>query len=167
MKYIHFETHGFLYIHRIVWTNSMKRLFSLVEQCYKHKEPMLLIGETGCGKTTVCQLLAMIHGQSLHILNCHQHTETADFLGVCVTMFSSITVLCDILAQLIADLFQGFRPVRERDNISLKFELTVNRLNASHILFEHHQDKVSAFMLSVIKTSVSLPLGRIVDLTSD
>mgnify|MGYP000550670216 CR=1 FL=1 len=98
LKRIHIETHGFLSFHRIVWTNSMKRLFSLVEHCYKHKEPMLLIGETGCGKTTVCQLLAMIHGQSLHILNCHQHTETADFLGVCVTMFSSITVLCDILA---------------------------------------------------------------------
>lgn len=44
-------------------------------------EPMLLVGETGTGKTTVCQLAAAARGQPLHMLNCNQHTETADFLG--------------------------------------------------------------------------------------
>jgi midasin len=29
----------------------------------------------------VCQLLALLRGQKLRILNCHQHTETGDFLG--------------------------------------------------------------------------------------
>ena len=42
---------------------------------------MLLIGETGAGKTTVCQLLSLLKSQRLVILNCHAHTETADFLG--------------------------------------------------------------------------------------
>lgn len=46
-----------------------------------HREPALLVGETGCGKTSVCQLLALLRGQKLRILNCHQHTETGDFLG--------------------------------------------------------------------------------------
>ncbi len=41
----------------------------------------MLVGETGTGKTTVCQLLALMRGQRLHILNCNQHTETSDFLG--------------------------------------------------------------------------------------
>ena len=36
----------------IVWTKSMKRLFTLVSHCIEHKEPVLLVGETGCGKTT-------------------------------------------------------------------------------------------------------------------
>jgi len=53
----------------------------LVEACVEHKEPALLVGETGCGKTTVVQILAMIHGQKLRVLNCHQHTETGDFIG--------------------------------------------------------------------------------------
>lgn len=35
----------------------------------------------GTGKTTVCQLLALMRGQHLHILNCNQHTEASDFLG--------------------------------------------------------------------------------------
>jgi midasin len=29
----------------------------------------------------VCQLLALMRGQRLHIINCNQHTETSDFLG--------------------------------------------------------------------------------------
>ncbi len=53
---------------------------------------MLLVGETGTGKTTVCQLLALMRGQRLHVLNCNRHTETADFLG-------------------------GFRPSRHREQV--------------------------------------------------
>lgn len=60
----------------------MRRLYFLVERCYRVKEPVLLVGETGAGKTTVCQLLSIIMGSQLHILNCHQYTETSDFLGV-------------------------------------------------------------------------------------
>ena len=33
----------------IVWTNSMKRLFSLTSLCLDFLEPVLLVGETGCG----------------------------------------------------------------------------------------------------------------------
>lgn len=41
----------------VVWTGAMKRLFSLVFNCIQHNEPVLLVGETGCGKTTVCQVI--------------------------------------------------------------------------------------------------------------
>lgn len=39
------------------------------------------MGETGTGKTSVCQLLALMRATHLHVLNCNQHTETSDFLG--------------------------------------------------------------------------------------
>src|SRR5690242_19816415 len=39
------------------------------------------VGETGTGKTTVCQLYSVLLARKLCILNCHQNTETADFLG--------------------------------------------------------------------------------------
>ncbi|KNC81071.1 hypothetical protein SARC_06594 [Sphaeroforma arctica JP610] len=74
----------------IVATQSMLRLITLVQRCLQFKEPVLLVGETGCGKTTVFQLLTAIQGQLLRTVNCHQHTETADFIG-------------------------GLRPVRGRD----------------------------------------------------
>ncbi|CAG8485903.1 6023_t:CDS:10 [Diversispora eburnea] len=65
----------------IVWTKAMKRLFTLVVQCLRFNEPVLLVGDTGSGKTTVCQILAKSKEKELIIVNCHHSTETADLLG--------------------------------------------------------------------------------------
>jgi midasin len=65
----------------VVWTSAMRRLFVLVAHALRNNEPVLLIGETGCGKTTVCQLLADEYKNQLHILNAHQNTETGDLIG--------------------------------------------------------------------------------------
>ncbi|KAJ9076840.1 AAA ATPase midasin [Entomophthora muscae] len=65
----------------IAWTKAMQRLFSLVAACLRNHESVLLVGSTGCGKTTVCQMLASALGQTLRIVNCHQNTETSDLLG--------------------------------------------------------------------------------------
>ncbi|KAI9166729.1 Midasin [Paramyrothecium foliicola] len=65
----------------VVWTHAMRRLYVLVSRALKNNEPVLLVGETGCGKTTVCQLLAEATGKELHIVNAHQNTETGDLIG--------------------------------------------------------------------------------------
>ncbi|BFG04951.1 midasin [Drosophila madeirensis] len=65
----------------IVWTRNMTRMAVLTAKALEFDEPVLLVGPTGCGKTTVCQLLASIADVQLRILNCHMHTEGADFLG--------------------------------------------------------------------------------------
>ena len=56
----------------VALTASMRRLLRLVGECVANKEPVLLVGETGCGKTTVCQLQALMKGQELHVCNLHQ-----------------------------------------------------------------------------------------------
>ncbi|KAK3722115.1 AAA ATPase midasin [Vermiconidia calcicola] len=65
----------------IVWTKAMRRLYVLVSQATQNNEPVLLVGETGCGKTTVCQMLADALGTTLHTVNAHQNTETGDIIG--------------------------------------------------------------------------------------
>lgn len=67
--------------HGVVWTKAMRRLYVLVSRAIANNEPVLLVGETGCGKTTVCQMLAMALGQELHSVNAHQNTETGDLIG--------------------------------------------------------------------------------------
>ncbi|KZF21610.1 midasin [Xylona heveae TC161] len=67
--------------HGVVWTRAMRRLYVLVQRALASNEPVLLVGETGCGKTTVCQLLAEAAGKKLHIVNAHQNTETGDLIG--------------------------------------------------------------------------------------
>ncbi|XP_019393298.1 PREDICTED: midasin isoform X2 [Crocodylus porosus] len=75
----------------IVWTQGMRRLAVLVGRALEFGEPVLLVGETGCGKTTVCQIFAALANQKLYSVNCHLHMETSDFLG-------------------------GLRPIRQRSN---------------------------------------------------
>ncbi|CAN3377160.1 hypothetical protein DIURU_003588 [Diutina rugosa] len=65
----------------VVWTKAMRRLAVLVEQSIKYHEPLLLVGETGCGKTTVCQVVAQVMGRQLVTVNAHQNTEVGDLLG--------------------------------------------------------------------------------------
>ncbi|KAD4889375.1 hypothetical protein E3N88_21448 [Mikania micrantha] len=103
----------------MVWTESLRRLYFLVERCYRLREPVLLVGETGGGKTTVCQLLSIVLGSKLHILNCHQYTETSDFLG-------------------------GFYPIRERSEVALDFKILCGQLLQSKA-FKHfpHDTKIS------------------------
>lgn len=65
-----------------VWTPSAKRLALLSGLAYTFNEPFLLVGDTGLGKTTICQILSRMSSKSkLHIINCHMHSEAADFLG--------------------------------------------------------------------------------------
>lgn len=65
----------------VVWTHNMRRMAVLTGKALEFNEPVLLVGPTGCGKTTICQILADIVQKELRILNCHMHTEGADFLG--------------------------------------------------------------------------------------
>jgi midasin (ATPase involved in ribosome maturation) len=62
-----------------------------VGRCLEHKEPVLLVGETGCGKTTVCQLYAALLNRKLHMLNCHQVTSL-----VCLKFFILFFVVSNV-----------------------------------------------------------------------
>ncbi|KAI6016225.1 hypothetical protein EDC04DRAFT_2881627 [Pisolithus marmoratus] len=66
---------------QVIWTYAMRRLFVLVARALRFNEPVLLVGETGSGKTSICQLYAEVTSRHLHTLSCHQNTETADVIG--------------------------------------------------------------------------------------
>ncbi|PYH91361.1 midasin [Aspergillus ellipticus CBS 707.79] len=65
----------------VVWTKAMRRLFVLVSTALENNEPVLLVGETGCGKTQLCQAVAEICKKQLLIVNAHVNLETGDLIG--------------------------------------------------------------------------------------
>lgn len=77
-KILHSNIPGFGHV---VWTYHMLKMAVLVMKSCQFKEPVLLVGETGGGKTTVCQVIAAMNEQTMRSVNCHMHTESSDFLG--------------------------------------------------------------------------------------
>ncbi|VDP20601.1 unnamed protein product [Soboliphyme baturini] len=69
------------HLRHIVWTKNLRRMAVLLSQALMYDEPVLLIGDTGCGKTTLCQIYAALTQRTLHVVNCHLSTEAADFVG--------------------------------------------------------------------------------------
>ena len=84
----------------IAWTKSIRRAFILIVEALKRNEPVLLIGETGSGKTTICQVIAEIMGRRLNIVNAHQNLETGDLIGT-QRPLRNRTLLEDSLKQAI------------------------------------------------------------------
>ncbi|OII75562.1 MDN1 midasin [Cryptosporidium ubiquitum] len=64
-----------------VLTDSFKRMLTLVNDCIVFNEPVILVGSTGCGKTSIFQLLSTLYKKQLYIVNCHQQIEASDMLG--------------------------------------------------------------------------------------
>lgn len=110
-------------LEKISVTKSLRRLFSLVGRCLQHQEPVLLVGETGCGKTTVCQLYSLLLNQRLHVLNCHQHTETSDFLGCLRPVRGKEKIVQDLQSALLETLTAASAGDDERVRAYTEMEL--------------------------------------------
>lgn len=97
-------SHSLVEFSHLVWTDELVQMAVLVYRAVQFNEPVLLVGNTGyvfwikeinvvtkahihvfdvrrCGKTTLCQFLACLLRRQLFTINCHLHTEAADFLG--------------------------------------------------------------------------------------
>lgn len=61
-----------------VLTSSTRRSLTLIARAAKFNEPVLLIGNTGSGKTSLCE---MVSNYQLLTVQCHQNTESSDFIG--------------------------------------------------------------------------------------
>ncbi|GCB61475.1 hypothetical protein scyTo_0011316 [Scyliorhinus torazame] len=62
-------------------TRPSSLLLEQLAVCLRQREPVLLVGETGTGKTSTVQYLARITGHKLKVVNMNQQSDTADLLG--------------------------------------------------------------------------------------
>ncbi|EEH22929.2 hypothetical protein PABG_05140 [Paracoccidioides brasiliensis Pb03] len=100
----------------IIWTQAMRRVFMLVSRAIEHNEPVLLIGETGCGKTQICQAIADMYGKQLYTVNAHVNLETGDIIGAQRPLRNRSA----IEGQLLTDLSSALKSVNAYDESSDK-----------------------------------------------
>lgn len=63
------------------YTRPSVCLLERIASCVIQKEPVLLVGETGTGKTSCVQYLAQVTGHKLIVINMNQQSESTDLLG--------------------------------------------------------------------------------------
>ena len=124
-------------IKTVEWNLSFRRMATLVKKCMENKEPVLLIGETGCGKTTICQLMSILYDTNFFSINCHQYTESMDFLGslkplrnreeTYTQLNDSTLKLTSILSASESQEFKEIMPLL--DTNSKKIDDRINNLN--------------------------------------
>ena len=121
----------------LVWTKSLCRLFVLITEALKRDEPVLLIGNTGTGKTAVCQAIAHSMRARLHILNAHQNTETGDLVG-------------------------SQRPIRNRSQLDEAIQKDLSQVFAQILhddhAVSHHSSLIDAYQSLSQKDLDSIPL---------
>lgn len=181
--YSELEDKSLLSVDSVVWTQALRRLVVLVSSAMKNKEPILLVGETGCGKTTVCQILSHFLQKELIILNAHQNTETGDILGAQRPVRNRAGIqqqLKQLLGKLLDvpkdeiikasldDLIQQYKSLDE-SQINLEIRNEINELiRSSNLLFEwcdgpliHAMKNGSFFLLDEISLADDSVLERL------
>lgn len=62
-------------------TGQVSKLMEQILSCVLFGQMPLLVGETGCGKTTCCQEMAKLLNKKLHVYNLSQSSDVNDLLG--------------------------------------------------------------------------------------
>ena len=97
-----------------IFTNKWDPFFSKTQQsmlllerlacCVNHYEPVLLVGETGTGKTSTVQFLCHLLNRKLVVVNMNQQSDTCDLLGGYKPI--ELKFLIDPLRKEFEELFQ-------------------------------------------------------------
>ncbi|KAF7197655.1 Midasin [Pseudocercospora fuligena] len=133
----------------VVWTKAMRRLYVLVSRAIANDEPVLLVGETGCGKTTVCQMLSDALKKTLHTVNAHQNTETGDLIGSQRPVRNRAAIETELRKGLLSFLSNESDSMKEHntDELLRSYDSKVSAMDAeqrsNHLRSTTHVDVVT------------------------
>lgn len=130
------------------FTRPSACLLERIASCVLQKEPVLLVGETGTGKTSSVQYLARSTGHRLTIINMNQQSESADLLG----------------GYKPVDLKFLISPIREEFEVLFRsyFEIEPNKKYLEHIGLYHKQQKWKA-LVTLMSQSARAAVKRLMN----
>ncbi|GAB2269172.1 hypothetical protein Dimus_004102 [Dionaea muscipula] len=130
-----------------VRTCSSLRALERIACSVKWNEPVLLVGETGTGKTTLVQNLAMKLGHKLTVLNLSQQSDVTDLLGGFKP--TDLKSICTPLYEEFEKLF--FRTFPEKENEDFITSLKVQFRDRNWVKLLRGFDKVVKKVVEIRK----------------
>lgn len=132
----------------IVWTKAMTRLYVLISRALQCNEPVLLVGETGSGKTSVCQVYAELKHKELRTVNCHQNTEASDIIGGLRPARHDTSREDEAISTAVAALERFGITANPNDREALRSlisaQLASDIIDSDRIVLSHAQDVLAA-----------------------
>ena len=95
----------------------IKHSLKLMEQigvCVRQREPVLLVGETGTGKTTIVQHLASELRKKLVVINMSQQSDSSDLMGGFKPV--DVRMLAEPMLDAFEDLFRKTFSMKQKSN---------------------------------------------------
>ena len=133
----------------MILTKTILKLIKLINAAILCNEPVLLIGETGIGKTKICEIFAKIYGKKFVFLNMHSGIESSDFTGNFMLYDKKIKWQN---GPLLSSVIEGnFFLI---DEINLAEDAVLERLNS---LLE---DKREIFVTEIDQNFIAHEIGR-------
>lgn len=128
------------------FTRPSACLLERITSCVAQSEPVLLVGETGTGKTSSVQYLARSTGHKLIVINMNQQSESADLLG----------------GYKPVDLKLLIRPIRDEFEILFRsyFAVEPNKKFLSHISLCFQKSKWKP-LVTLMSTSTGAAIKRL------
>lgn len=128
------------------FTRPSACLLERITSCVAQNEPVLLVGETGTGKTSSVQYLARSTGHHLIVINMNQQSESADLLG----------------GYKPVDLKFLIRPIRDEFEMLFRsyFAVEPNKKFLSHISLCFQKSKWKV-LITLMSTSTGAAIKRL------
>lgn len=137
--------------HDLIVTRSYLQLIDSIYKAWICYEPVLIVGETGIGKTKICEIVAELFGTQLKTINMHNGTESSDFIGRSVLLEGQVFWRDGILAEAMMN-----GDALLIDEINLAEDAVLERMNS--VL----EDRRSLFVTEVSKEYVAHDAFRVV-----
>lgn len=130
------------------FTRPSACLLERIAGCVAQREPVLLVGETGTGKTSAVQYLADNTGHKLIVINMNRQSESTDLLG----------------GYKPVDLKFLITPIREEFELAFRsfFNVVSNRKYLESVAKLHEQQKWK-YLVSMMRCSAVAAVKKLTD----
>lgn len=148
-----------IYKNQIHLNKSTMRLLTLIDKSIKNKEPVLLIGETGCGKTIISEFLAEYYNLKMRTISCHENLDISDFLGSLRSVYGREEKM-NAIKKMIYSIFEKLnKPIFNIPESQIPFSLISDITNGlNNIGLNYSNQEVALFFNEKIKYE-SIVLG--------
>ena len=126
-QFFNFDVNSTMIHNKIYLNNDIIRVICLMHKALIKNEPVLLVSETGCGKTLISEAYCNAINKKFIEINCHENIDTSDFLGSLRSVYGKKDKkkeLKDLLIYFLSTLYSQLTMIHENNTSNSSLDKT-------------------------------------------